>query len=137
MASKVRVVRDGKETTLEVKIAKRADDEEEVAAGEEDGEGPFELGIKGQDLTEELAERLGLEETRGVLITEVDPGSPADKAGLSRGDVIVELERKAIDNVGDLRSALESAKKDGPLLFLVKRGRNNLFVVVKPEKKDD
>ncbi len=135
---KVKIVREGKEKTLEVKIARRADDEEEVAAqGEEEEGGPFELGIKGQDLTEELAERLGLEEARGVLITEVDSGSPADKAGLSRGDVIVEVERKAIDNVGDLRAALGSAEKGKSLLFLVKRGKNNLFVVVTPEKKDD
>ena len=135
----VKVFRDGKEETLEVKVAERTDGVEgAVGAGEgsEDLQ-PFELGIKVQDLTKELAERFGLEDAKGILVTEVDAGGTADKAGLNRGDIIVEVNRKAVSNIQDFRKVLKEAGKGESLLFLVQRGKGSLFIAVKPEKKKD
>jgi serine protease Do len=135
----VKVIRDGKEVPLKVDIAKRVDDDEEGGGeeGDEDSLQPFALGIKVQDLTEDLVERFGLDDGKGILVTEVESGSAADKAGVSRGDIVVEAGRSPVTNIKDFRKALKGVKKGEPLLLLVKRGQGNLFLVVKPEKEKD
>lgn len=60
------------------------------------------LGVYVQKLTPEIASGLNLKEGEGVLVSDVTPGSPAEKAGISRGDVIIEYEGKKVDEVTDL-----------------------------------
>ncbi len=136
---KVKALRNGKEVTLKVDIAKRTDDEEASAGGGGDTEEmkPFNLGIKVQDLTEELAERFGMEDPGGILVTEVEAGGAADDAGLARGDIIVEVNREKVADIKEFRQSLGKAGKDKPLLMLVRRGKGSLFIVVKPDKSKD
>jgi serine protease Do len=70
-----------------------------------------------------------VEEGTGVVITDVRPGSPAAKADLRRGDVIVEVDRSPVTDVGDLRSKLEGA--DERVLMLISRGDATLFIPMK------
>jgi len=58
------------------------------------------LGIVIQDLTPELAESFGLDDHNGVLVAEVTQGSPAEKAGMKQGDVVVEFNNKPVENIG-------------------------------------
>lgn len=60
------------------------------------------LGVLIQEITPEIAESLGLKEVKGALISDVTPDSPADKAGLKRGDIVVEFEGMKIDEFSDL-----------------------------------
>ncbi|MCL4110433.1 UNVERIFIED_CONTAM: hypothetical protein GTU68_022315 [Idotea baltica] len=60
------------------------------------------LGVGIQGIDESLAESLGMENSKGSLITSVQPDSPADKAGLQAGDVITEFASKDVDEVSDL-----------------------------------
>lgn len=60
------------------------------------------LGVTIQPLNEELAESFGLEETHGALVAEVVKGSPAEKAGLKRGDVIMVFDGHLIEDLNDL-----------------------------------
>jgi serine protease Do len=62
------------------------------------------LGVRIQDLTQELAESFGLKDTTGVLVAEVSKDSPAATAGLKAGDVIVAFEGTAMHDVGQLRN---------------------------------
>ncbi|MEE8164065.1 MAG: PDZ domain-containing protein, partial [Myxococcota bacterium] len=87
------------------------------------------FGLRAQDLTPDLANQLGLDNTDGVIITEVDPDGPAAEAGIRRGDVIVELDRKAVESAGDLAKMLEDS--DGSVLVLLRRGDNTLYVPLK------
>jgi C-terminal processing protease CtpA/Prc len=64
------------------------------------------LGIAADDLTPQLAQYFGVKEGKGVLISEVTTGGPADKAGLKAGDVIVQVDGKPIDGVEELRATL-------------------------------
>lgn len=62
------------------------------------------LGIYLQDITNELKEAMNLEDTRGALISQVAEGSPAEKGGLKRGDVIIKFEGKAVEDAEHLKN---------------------------------
>ncbi len=64
------------------------------------------IGVGVQDLTKSLAEKFGVKNTRGALVAQVVPDSPADKAGLQPGDVIVQWDKQPIANSTDLRIAV-------------------------------
>jgi serine protease Do len=64
------------------------------------------LGVSIQDLSPELAQQFGITETKGVLVSEVLDGSPAKRAGLDRGDVILEYDRKPVESPSQLRNAV-------------------------------
>jgi serine protease Do len=61
----------------------------------------------------------------------VEPGSPAAEAGLRRGDVVLEVDRRKIENVEALSEILEKAKDKTSVLFLVNRGGRTIFIAVK------
>ncbi|MGH7846561.1 MAG: DegQ family serine endoprotease [Candidatus Binatia bacterium] len=125
--ARLKVVRDKKEVVLTVTIGELKE-EEIVAAGKERGE----LGLTVQRLTPQIAESLGLERVEGLVITAVEPGSVGDEAGLRRGDVILEIDRKPLRSLADYRKAIEGARKGKGILFLVRRGETTLFLALKP-----
>jgi serine protease Do len=134
----VKLLRDGKSLTLEVKIAKRSDDKDEVAA--EEGDEPSEkqsgtsrIGVQVQDVTRDLAERLGLEETAGALVTEVGDATPAERAGIERGDVILEVNRQPVASAAGFAKAIRSAEPGKSVLLLVRSGRGTRYVAVRTE----
>jgi serine protease Do len=130
--AQVTVLREGKRRELEVPI-ERFPEEAQVAQAGEESEGHSEaFGVRVQDLTPALAEQLGVDETEGVVVTRVAPGSPAGEAGLRRGDVILEVDREAVKNVAEFEERLGSA--DRGALLLVRRGDNTVFMALqKPE----
>jgi serine protease Do len=68
------------------------------------------LGVNIQPLTPQLAKQFGLKDETGVLLVDVVEGSPADKGGLKRGDVIIEYDRKKIDNPFQFRNLVASTR---------------------------
>ena len=90
------------------------------------------LGITVQNLTAEIAKGLGLEKEKdtGVVVTGVEPGSAASNAGIRTGDVIREVNRKPVKDVEDFVQKIEKAKSQDNVLFLLQRGKNNLFAAV-------
>jgi serine protease Do len=67
------------------------------------------LGVLLQDLDDDLAQALELEEPRGVLVSDVTPGSPAERAGFERGDVVLTINGKTMDSTRRLRTAVATA----------------------------
>lgn len=126
---RMKVLRDRKEVTLNVSVGELKD-EEVVASAPEKGE----FGLTVQRLTPQVAESLGLEKTEGVVVSTVEPGSAADEAGLRRGDVIVEIDRKPIRNLEEYKKTLASMRKGRGVLFLVRRGESTLFLALKPQR---
>ena len=88
-----------------------------------------------QDLTPQLAEQLGVDETEGVVVSRVARGSPAAEAGLRRGDVILEVDRKAVPDVGAFDERLGATDKG--VLMLVRRGDNTLFMAMQRPAKEE
>jgi serine protease Do len=70
------------------------------------------IGVRVQPVTSEIAESLGLEETRGALVAQVSEGGPADKAGLDAGDVIVSVEGDAVKDGRDLARKIAGRDPD-------------------------
>jgi serine protease Do len=125
----MKVLRDKKEVILKVAVGELKD-EEVVASVPEKGE----LGLTVQRLTPQMAESLGLDKADGVVITAVEPGSAADEAGVRRGDVIMEVDRKPVRTVDDYKKAIAGARKGRGVLFLVRRGDSTIFLALKPQR---
>jgi serine protease Do len=125
----VRVLRDKKEIAISVPVGELKD--EEIVASTPKRE---DLGLTVQQLTPQMARSLGLKEAEGVVITSVEPQSPAAEAGLRQGDVILEMNRKPVRSLSDFQKAIEG-DKDKNVLFLVRRGENNLFLALKRNKE--
>jgi serine protease Do len=88
-------------------------------------------GVSVQALSGDLRRELQLpENTMGVAITNVDDDSPAAQAGLQQGDVIMQVNHSAVNNVADFNRAVREGSSRDSTLLLVKRGQGTQFVVV-------
>jgi len=89
------------------------------------------LGVSIQDLTENIAQAFGLEQTGGALIGQVEGDSPADKAGLEAGDVITSMDGRAINSSTELRNRVAATPPDTRVKLGILRGDNKLDIEVK------
>jgi serine protease Do len=136
---KLTVVRDGKSQELTATLDEfDQESARSTTSGPNNGDnsGPRgqagKLGLTLEPLTPETARRLGLESgSEGVVVTEVDPSGPAADEGVARGDVILEINRKAVNSTADVSSALE-ASGDKPILLLISRRGQTLYLTVRP-----
>ena len=126
---RMKVLRDKNELTLNVAVGELKD-EEVVASVPEKGE----LGLTVQRLTPQIAESLGLEKAEGVVVSAVEPGSAGDEAGIRRGDVVVEIDRKPIRSLDEYKKSVTTIRKGKGVLFLVRRGESTLFLALKPPR---
>lgn len=85
------------------------------------------LGITGLNLTEKVADYYELPVTKGVLVVNIASDSPADKAGMRRGDIILEFDNKSVDRIEELQSILQErkpgAKAELTILRDLRKGR--------------
>jgi serine protease Do len=126
----VKIVRDKKEKVLQVKVGQMKDAELSDMEGSDEESAAMGLGITVSELDAQTARQLDLEEEEGVVITRVKVNSPAEKAGLQRGDVILEINREPVANVEDYRNRTSKAKAGDTLLFLIYRRGGSMFVPV-------
>jgi serine protease Do len=121
----VTVLRGEKEKTVTVELGQLPETQAQAERSEESGEN---WGLTVADLTADLAHRFRLErEPKGVVVTAVEVGSPAEVAGVQPGDVIEEVNRQPITSVEDFNRAIGNVKNKDPLLLLVRRGDVSTF----------
>jgi serine protease Do len=125
---KLKIFRNGKSMDITI-VSGKLPGPEQVARASDKTEMGEKLGIDGQNLTPEIARQIGAETKYGVVIVSVKPGSPADKAGIKRGDIIVEANKKPIKKVEGLSAAIKRSKKSGNLFLIERRGATRYFVV--------
>jgi serine protease Do len=65
-----------------------------------------------------------------VMVVAIQPDSPAERAGLQRGDLIREVNRQPVQSVQEVRDAIAKAGSQDSLVLLVKRGQGSLFVAM-------
>ena len=129
---KITVIRDGERKTLEAEIGESSAELKSVKAPEKVMK---QLGITIQNLTDDLAERYGYQGQHGVIITSVDQDSEAAQKGITTGMLIMEVDRKPVNNTKDFDQAVEKAAETGKVLLLVNDGRFRTLVVLKLPKE--
>jgi len=129
----VKVIRDKQEIALEVLIEAQPNELFARRREEKDDRPSTRLsGIEVRTLTPDLASEIGLgPDDSGVVVMKIEPGSTAAEAGLRRGDLIMEVNRRSIHDTGDYEERL-SKKTREPILLLIRRQDRTLFLTVTP-----
>jgi serine protease Do len=129
----LKVLRDGKEKTLNLTIVELADERQAQAKDEGEAE-KTPLGLEVQNLNPNLAQQFRLRDNKGVVVVRIESGSPAADAGIRAGDLILEVNGVVVATVNEYRAAVGKLKKDSVARFLVKRMGNTLYVTVENPK---
>jgi serine protease Do len=130
---RLKAFRDGKAHDVNVKLGELPE-KAEASARSEQGTAAALEGVQVENLTPEVARELELSpSTRGVVVTSIDPASAAGEAGLQRGDIIQEVNRKPVHDVSGYEQALAGAGKQ-PVLLLVNRGGTTVYLAVEPHQ---
>ena len=127
------LIREGKKISLTLTTAQKP---KEIARSEiREGKEEKLLGIKVSSINAELREKYGIgEDEQGVVIIDVEKGSPADKVGLSSGDVIKEVNREVIGSLDDFEKAMEKVNPGDIVLLKVRHGRWTMFITVRTRR---
>ncbi len=122
----LKVVREGKETNLKIKVGEMPEDRQ---VGEAE-QGQADLGLVLRDLTQEEEARLGV---KGVLVVRVAPNSLSMQSGITPGDVILQVGNRPVANVREFQQSIEALRQAGreSALLLIRRRGNNLFLVLR------
>jgi serine protease Do len=123
----VTVLRDGKKRRVDVEI-EELQSMEAGKASEAPAEGNWGLAL--QNLTPLMAQQLGLRAEQGVVVANVEPGSPADEAGIHRGDFILEINRTPVKTVDEATQVIAKANEKNELLVLVQRDQGSLYIAM-------
>jgi serine protease Do len=124
----IRIIRDKKELPITVKIGERPSIEEDVQA--EVAEDKTWRGMEVADITQEIARRYRIDMVDGVIVTNVEPGTPASEAGIQPGDIIDRINNQIVSNTDEYNKIVALIKSDA----LVKTSRG--FNVIKAPKSD-
>jgi serine protease Do len=122
----VLVQREGRQKSVPLTVEQLKDGAEDVVSGGND-----RLGLKVAELTAERAQQMRVKGEGGVVVTEVQPESLADQAGIVVGDLIREVNGQRIAGMSDYSKAVASVKKGEYLKLLLRRGDASLFVALR------
>jgi serine protease Do len=92
------------------------------------------IGISAEDLSGQLGDYFGAPDGEGVLITEVESGTPAEKAGLKAGDVVTKVAGERVRNLGEMRDRLRDKRDDKTVQITVLRKGSEQTLTVEPMK---
>ena len=112
----VELLRKGQKKSLKVMVARLVEDDDVTIAKKAAEAAPEKalIGLKLSQLTDELRQKFGIDaKIKGVVITDIDPQSPAAVKNLKVGDVIVEAAQDQIDSVDDIAKSVDKVKKSG------------------------
>jgi len=133
----LQVVRDSKPANIAVTLEALGNGKGAENAGGEQGKGRW--GLRLADLTpndrnELQAQAQDQSPVHGAVVEDVQPGSPADNAGLQRGDVIMEVNRRSVKSAADVAQALSSVPNGQDALVLVWSNGGSTFRVLHPSQ---
>ena len=122
-------LRDGKPVDIPVTLEAMGKTNGSESANASHAKPRWGLGLS--DLTPELRQQLQANDAvKGAVIEQVTPGSPADNAGLQRGEVITEVDRKPVQSAADVQKALSSVPKGSDAMVLIWSNAGSTFRVL-------
>lgn len=125
----VELIRDGKQMTLPVTLEQMNGSKVASASGQEHGKARWGVGLS--NLTPEVREELQMpSDVHGAVITNIEPGSSADNAGLSQGMVIEEVNRHPVQSVADVQRELGNIPKGQDVMLLIWNNGGSTFAVL-------
>ena len=130
----IKILRSGKEYAVRLVVAELPREVAEVAPDKmpDDSEMGAFSGLTVMGLSKEIARQLGLsKDERGVVVVKVEPATPADEAGIKKGDIIKEIDRKQISNLEDYNRIASITKRNDTVLLFVARGDKKFYVTLK------
>ncbi len=125
---KVGLIREGKQVEVEIVIAEL---QEEGLKASRKPEVEKDFGLVVQDITPEIAKHLNLKDKRGVIVTDVLPGSPSQDGDIRSGDIIKEIGRKPIRNLADFREAMKRVNIKEGVVMLIRRDNTTFYTVIR------
>ena len=127
----VKVLRDGKELSLSVKLGRLEDNMASSQPVKQNSEKVNFAGMTLSNIDKELADEFGIDKSiKGVVIVNLEPGSIAEEKGLKKGDVIIQVNRVKISSIEELKKLNEEAKraKKASVLMLILRNGMRRFI---------
>ena len=131
---KLVVIRDGRRKKISAALGERSDQALAKLGGTPEAV-ELSLGIGVTNLTDEMADRFGYEDKKGVLIQEIETGSEAQRQGLKPGMLIIEVNRKAVNNTKEFYAAIKKAtdqEKKSVLLYVTDGSRESMIPLELP-----
>jgi len=90
-----------------------------------------DFGLVVQNITPEIAKHLNIKDRRGVIVTDIQPGSPAQEGDIKSGDIIKEINRKPIKNIEDFKEAMKTVNIKEGAVILLQRDNTTFFTVLR------
>lgn len=148
------ILRDGKEMTVNVELGSRPRNSSWVSRGSHNTPGVYwfngpddmrvfnwsgggYIGVQLTELTDQLGLYFGVKNDEGVLITEVNEDSPAEKAGLEAGDVITAINNEEVSDYGDVKEMVSESEEGDKLAVTIIRDKKSQTIEVVVEESDD
>ncbi len=131
----VKVLRKGKEKTFKVTIGELPSKVEASVEPQQKSEKVSEkkIGLSVGNITPDMKKEYGPDTNTGVIVTNIAEGSPADMAGIQKGDVIRQVNQKEVSNTSDYDKIVSSVKKGEMVSLLITRGNANIYVAMTAE----
>ncbi len=123
----VEAIRKGRKMSFRVKIGELKEEKGARKAAETKPR----LGMTVKELTPQLARNLGLSETSGLVVIQVESNSPAQVAGIRQGDIILEIDQAPPKDIEQFYKKIQEYKKGDTVLLLIKRGGSTLYLTLK------
>ena len=131
------IIRDGVQQQVSVVIAEQPSDFSENAKAKmklQSGSALDKLGLTLQELTPDLAAQFGYSKGQGVIVSEVEAGSPADNVGIEPGQLLEEVNKIRVRTLAELKDALKKSGGSKQVLLRVRAGEFSRYVVLKYEE---
>jgi len=126
--AKVAVLREGSEKQLTLKIEKFGSEEAKVEKSASSDQGKWGLGL--EDLNPQMKGMFRPKNGQGVLVANVQPGSPADLAGVRPGDILLSVNRQPVNSTKQAVEVISKVKDSNSLLLLLRRSEGTFFAAL-------
>jgi serine protease Do len=125
----IKIIRDSKAISFSITVAERKDKPEIALTKGTSGY----FGINVQEITKDLAKQLGISHNAGLIVTNVEEGSPADNVGIQQHDIIIQVNKVRVSSLKQYTAEMTKAAEKKNVVLLIKRGNSNFFVALNLE----